>query len=380
MQDESGSAVTLSVATPTGVPVRRVTENFFGWWGHELKALLPRQWTGDAGANGVCVVVQVERDELVCSLCRGEVVEEIGRFPSLLADIADAQVTVATLRPYLEGTAGAILRLPDQQILRRRVILPAAARENLRQVLAFEMDRQTPFLADDVYYDFQLLEPAPSDTELAVDLVVVPRKTLDALRATMQRLDVPLAAVDVMPGVGDPQRGQDPRINLLPAQQRAKQDRLMTSVNTVLAGLAVILIIGMLVIPLVRMHSAIAQLDDQLNAERGRAEQVAQLQDQLAARSSEARSLIARKQVSPPVIDVVTELARILPDTTWLRGLELQGEKLRIQGESSAASELIGLIEESPLFTQTVFVSPVTQILRTKQERFQIATEISPRG
>lgn len=380
MQGESGVVVGLSATAPTSISVRRVIENFFGWWGHELKGLLPRQWTGDAGANGARVVIQAERDELLCSLCRGDVVQEIGRFPSLLADIADAQVTVATLRPYLEGTAGAILRLPDAQILRRRVILPAAARENLRQVLGFEMDRQTPFLADDVYYDFQLMEPGPSDNELAVDLVVVPRKTLDPLLETMEQLGIPLAAVDVMAESDEPQLCQDPRINLLPADQRAKSDRLITPVNAALAALAVILVISALIIPLVRMHRTVVQLDEQLNAERGRAEQVAQLQEQLTARSREARSVIARKQVSPPVIDLTAELARILPDTTWLRSLELQGEKLRIQGESSAASELIGLIEESPFFTQTVFVSPVTQILRTKQERFQIATEISPRG
>ena len=41
--------------------------------------------------------------------------------------------------------------IPAERVLQRNLTLPVAAEDNLRQVLAFEMDRQTPFKADQIY-------------------------------------------------------------------------------------------------------------------------------------------------------------------------------------------------------------------------------------
>jgi hypothetical protein len=47
-----------------------------------------------------------------------------------------------------------ILLMPGDKVLTRPLTLPLAAEENLREVLAFEMDQHTPFMSDDVYYDY----------------------------------------------------------------------------------------------------------------------------------------------------------------------------------------------------------------------------------
>ena len=51
-------------------------------------------------------------------------------------------------------TGEVILCLPADKVLTRTLTLPLATEENLREVLAFQMDRQTPFTVEQVYYDY----------------------------------------------------------------------------------------------------------------------------------------------------------------------------------------------------------------------------------
>src|SRR5690606_8485735 len=50
------------------------------------------------------------------------------------------------------------LLLPAGLGLRRRLALPAAAAERLRDVVGYEIERQTPFAADAVAFDAHLLD------------------------------------------------------------------------------------------------------------------------------------------------------------------------------------------------------------------------------
>jgi general secretion pathway protein L len=53
---------------------------------------------------------------------------------------------------------------------------------------------------------------------------------------------------------------------------------------------------------------------------------------------------------------------------------------LQIQGESPAASGLIAVLEDSALFSNAKFVSPVTQDTTTGLERFQITVDVVKAG
>ncbi len=80
------------------------------------------------------------------------------------------------------------------------------------------------------------------------------------------------------------------------------------------------------------------------------------------------------------MVELLNELTRILPDDTWLSMLEVSGSKLRVQGESGSASSLIGLIEESDLFHDPGFASPITRNRRTGLDRFVLEAEIETTG
>src|SRR6185503_8420695 len=107
-------------------------------------------------------------------------------------------------------------RMPAGRVLRRRLSLPLAAQENLRQVLGFELDRQTPFRSDQVYYDSRVLGVDPVARQVAAELVLAPRAELDAELGRIAQAGLALDRVDAAEE-GDERLG----VNLLPPERRA---------------------------------------------------------------------------------------------------------------------------------------------------------------
>ena len=63
--------------------------------------------------------------------------------------------------------------------LRKALDLPLAAEDDLDQLLRFEMDRLTPFRAEDVVFAQRVLERDPERQRMTVELQVAPRAVVE---------------------------------------------------------------------------------------------------------------------------------------------------------------------------------------------------------
>src|SRR5699024_6985056 len=120
----------------------------------------------------------------------------------------------------------------------RRLRLPPAAGERLRQVAGFEIERQTPFAADAVVYDARALGTT-ADGQLEAELVVVPREQLQPRLDALGPLAGTLAGVDVAGPDGRPLG-----INLLAPGQRHRLRDPWATVNAVLALVVVLALVA----------------------------------------------------------------------------------------------------------------------------------------
>jgi Tfp pilus assembly protein PilN len=89
---------------------------------------------------------------------------------------AIAQAVIAFAQEYAVDTRRAYLCLPRAEAAFNRVILPAAARENLAQVLEYEMEHLVPMPRDQVYYDYSVRDLGPD--RLEVLLISIPREVV----------------------------------------------------------------------------------------------------------------------------------------------------------------------------------------------------------
>ncbi len=82
----------------------------------------------------------------------------------------------------------AVLCVPRSDAAVTRVLLPAAAQENLAQVLEYEMENLVPFPREEIFYDYTV---RPLGTErIEVLLVCVPRETILGYLAALEEAGV----------------------------------------------------------------------------------------------------------------------------------------------------------------------------------------------
>jgi general secretion pathway protein L len=83
--------------------------------------------------------------------------------------------------------------------------------------------------------------------------------------------------------------------------------------------------------------------------------------------------------------EVLDELTRILPDTTWIWNLKYTGKEIELSGFADSASDLIPILDRSPLFEKVEFLAPVTKEMQMRgdgnkeKERFKIKAKIEGR-
>src|SRR5262249_19195484 len=69
-----------------------------------------------------------------------------------------------------------------------------------------------------------------------------------------------------------------------------------------------------------------------------------------------AETLLARrKQTSPASVMVLEAISSVLPDTTYVTELRIEGDKIQVVGLTQDAPSLIKLMEQSPQFMHATF-------------------------
>lgn len=264
-----------------------------------------------------------------------------------------------------------ILEVPQDRTLRKVVSLPLAAEENLREVLGYGMDRETPFRAEQVYYDYRILDRDRVLKRLRVELFAVPRGDLED---AVDRL----ATLGLYPDLAVPRIDEliDTQVNLLPAERRRDKAPTWKVLNTALAAAAGLLLLIAVAVPLWQRRQAVSWLEERIAEVKKEAQAVEDLRRRIDGLAADSRFLIDRKRLSPVTIAVLAELSRVLPDDTWLYQFEIHGSELLVQGESTTSSAVIGFVEASPLFRNAAFRSPVTQNRVTGAERFNLSAEV----
>ncbi len=152
---------------------------FFRWWFGELRQVLPVNWQERLQHALRRVIVVHEPDQLKLGVEENNTITWLESFPLQQDAALQRQQIHALLEQHDVHEAPRFLLLNPSQVLRKELLLPAAAESNLQQVLAFEMDRQTPFRAADVYYTWKLLASDKESGQIHVELYVVPRKPAD---------------------------------------------------------------------------------------------------------------------------------------------------------------------------------------------------------
>jgi general secretion pathway protein L len=356
---------------------RQKLETFWRWWTGELAQMVPERFAALGGATRVPQVA-VEGDHLALM---GP--EAAGAPQVTVAIPKDPQQARAAVRQMLErageARGRARLVLAKDEALVRRATMPAATEENLAQVLSFEMDRLTPFRADEVYFDHRLVSRDASTATLAVVVAVARRDIVDGRVELLRSLGVTVEGVGVQE---DAVHGA--ALNLMPPELRGQRETERERVvKRALLAVAGILLLAALLYPPYAKREVIKSLhpvEAKAQFEAQATSKLAQEQERLV---NEHNFLLAKKHGTPPALAYIEEISRLLPDNTWVQQLQLKvagkTRELQITGETASSSKLIEILEQSTLLKNATPRGTVTRGSQPGTERFVIAAETTGR-
>jgi general secretion pathway protein L len=351
--------------------------HFFAWWGSELMACLPARWRGFLSGKSESLLLDLRGDEIIVWRERGQAMAEYARIRR--DQPAEAQAAeFHRLRAAVDDPGiRTVFCIPADRVLTRTLSLPTAAEDNLRQVLAFEMDRQTPFKADQVYFDSRVLGHDASGRNVQAELVLIPRGQLDqelgALPAGASDLDGVDSWRDA-PGAGRR------HTNLLPPERRARRRNLRLPLNLGLAALAVILLFVNMDQSLANRAAAVESMRADVAKANTDAKQVTLLKKTLVDSIAGANFLTDRKRKGPLMVALFEDLSKRLPLDTYLERLQVENNQVQLQGQADEAAKLIALLGASPCLGNPGFQGQVQPDPRTGKERFQITADLKECG
>jgi general secretion pathway protein L len=346
---------------------------FLAWWGAELAGLLPAALRRlPQGTDRI--LIALDEPDVVVSLASGRSHAVLGRVG---LDPASAERLHSFLAEHEAARELPVyVRLPASAALSATIELPLVAETNLGEVIAFELDRHTPFRAEEVYFSHRLLERRPEAQRLVIELRLVPRPVVESALAAVAALGLRADRVEVARGPSE-----DADADLLLAELSKGRWGRVRLANRVLALAAVALLCAIVAVPLITTHIQAAALSREFSAARAGMATMSRLQGEIAGLRRDDDFLVQLKRQRPPLSQVLDETTRVLPDNTWLSEFQVEGREVRLSGCTAAASALIGLLERSSMFRETHFANSVTRDVAQDCERFGITARIiSPRS
>lgn len=277
----------------------------------------------------------------------------------------------AEWRAALRGSRLDFILRPDH-VLFRAIDFPKQAADFLEGMVRAQIDRLTPWVASDA--EFGTTSPVPLPNErIALTLAATPRLKVQPLIALASAWDAASLAGLVEPPEAEPGAA---RIELF--------RRTLSGVAGGVVDVARLLRVMILGAGLAAAASLLisAYLGGEYAATQQELQQkIAQRRAALRINTSggSAETLLAkRKQSSPSSVMVLEAISRVLPDTTYVTELHVEGDKMQVIGLTQDAPALIKLIEQSPQFTQATFFAPTTRSQDDPGERFHIEAHITP--
>lgn len=250
-------------------------------------------------------------------------------------------------------------------VLVQSLQLPLAAARNLTTVVGYELDRFTPFDADQLYFVARQERRTP--THLKVTLVAILRERLDQILLDCIALGLQPHQVDVH-GLG---------IDLLPAPLRPRQRTAGKGLQRSLPWLCGALLIAAMLLWLNDRQRVLDAMHARVQQQKAEVTEVQRLRQQLLNTRGAAQYLIRRKAAQPPLAALLNELTRCLPADTWIDQLEItDGADVSFSGQSAKASALITRIKACHSLENAQFEGVIQPDAQTGKDQFSLRAHL----
>ena len=338
-------------------------------WRDELGQLAREKFALFGGQQRGQTILHINASEVsICQTARG-VSEDIALVSRDASNDKSYLVELSRVIANFDLSKDVFVVLPQDTVLRPKLTMPYARRSALVSALRYEIERLSPIDPTELYYDFASSGNAKTGA-VELELRIVRKALVDETFRLCHETGLEVAGLLFE----NDSKAADWRS--FPIDRGAMfRTRARHFAMAALGSLAACLFVAFLVAAYARDASATGALADAVADAGMQAARVERLQ-QTIDRTSTDLTLATRQKQSPLFISVLAELTEIVPDNTWITELSMDGSKIRIQGASSAASDLIGLIDHSRQFSNAQFEAPLVHDTAANVDRFDLSFNV----
>lgn len=333
--------------------------SFFGWWGRSLAAIVPKPIRRLPEYWRVHHFLDFRKDKILLIKSRG----------STTRTLLETSPEESASAPGAPAKRPVVVRLAGDHVFARKTTLPLNASRDLRQIVVHEIERQTPFSADQIVFDCRIVQKDAARKQIVVEFVVAKRSLVEQILETAGHLGFRVARIGL---IGDAAAGSA-AIDLNRLDHR-RRSGLAAYLNVFLA----IAVLALGAIWLDRSYTDLAAESAALNIEVGKASAAIRRTDALQkdiARIGQQGGFLAQRRQETSTLDALRELTAMLPDDVWAFEFQLTGKESRISGYAPDASTLIAAFEQSRLFQNPRFRAPVTRAA-DNLDRFDLSFDL----
>lgn len=323
------------------------------WWGHELAELLPASLRRPR-AGKARRLAQMAGDGSI-RLWRAGVPEPV---------MATARASAAPVD----------LILPPGSVLVRDLELPRLSAADLRRLVDLNLDRYTPFTAEQVYVDTLPLERPADGLRQRIRLAVVLR---DRAQALLTQADASGLKVERM-GVGAGVDGRELQLDFMRAirdQGGAPMSRRRAYLWVACGGLAA----ANLLTVVLRDVNDVRQLQRLVDAQQPTVALAQKLRSGVEAERAARLALLTRRSAHEPlrILDAAT---RALPPGQWVQRFEWNGRAVRLVGFKRPDFDLLAALHGPALTNPRSLLADMPVKTPTGQEPFDVMADAVERG
>jgi general secretion pathway protein L len=247
-----------------------------------------------------------------------------------------------------------------------------AAERHLDEVLTFEMDRETPFSAEEVFWSQRIARRDRRTGQLWVRLLLVPRAKLIQLLGALDQAGVRPQRAEIAAGPD--------RDSYLPLDGHGGSGHVSAHRALLWPALAccIVLALAATIVPFVRQSAALAGIEGEIAADRSAAAEAQKLRQEIDQLSNNADLVGIERSKGGRPLAILASLTRQLPGDTYLTDFVQQQGKVTLTGRSAAASRLIAILANGERLRNPTFAAPVTRIAANQLEIFTITAEVVP--
>jgi general secretion pathway protein L len=349
------------------------------WWLKEALNLVPDKVAKLLGPRGRrLLAVGVDGDDVRLQLLTNKLVKET------VEVVKSDEYSAISIDRFLDkkdlerADVEIGISLPSENIFSRRIVIPREAKAAVKEIVAQDLSKKTPFKPEEIYSDF-IATGAPGQPDKTVVLQWVVKRQYVQEALAIAQIDIENLCFVIGTDSVD-KCDHAPFIDLRAASPASQS--LLTRAVSFLSCLAVVLTIVVGGLVYWRQQTTLDELDRQIGLVKVKAHEVRAAADRLQERQNMLGRLRMRWSESPGFVDLWEEITRVLPSHTWLTELKLadspngQEQQVSIVGFSSAATGLVGTLDSSALFSGAALTAPVALDPIEGRERFALQTRV----